>query len=387
MAIVLNDTQDMLRDSALTFLRENAPISALRAMRDSGDPIGFSRELWQRFADLGLAGVLVPEAYGGSGLGVVEAGVIMEAIGRTLAPSPFLSTAVLGASLLTHYGSDAQRDALLPAIAGGRHLIALALDEAGKHRPFRLNTRAVPHAGGYRIDGTKQLVVDGHVADTLIVAARTADARPDQRDDADDTQGITLLLVPRTTPGVRIERVVLADATQAARIVFDGVQVPADAVLGEVEAGGAMLERVLDIGRAVLSSELLGIADEAFARTLAYLKERRQFGKIIGEFQALQHRAAHLFTELELTRAIVLRCQQRLDESAADGPEPLVSAAKAKAGETATLAVQEGVQMHGGIGMTDEFEIGFFMKRARTAQEWLGDANFHADRWARLRGY
>ncbi|NSX02837.1 acyl-CoA dehydrogenase family protein [Cupriavidus gilardii] len=384
MAIVLNDTQDMLRDSALTFLRENAPITALRAMRDSGDPIGFSRELWQRFADLGLAGVLVPEAYGGSGLGVVEAGVIMEAIGRTLAPSPFLSTAVLGASLLTHYGSEAQRDALLPAIAGGRHLTALALDEAGKHRPFRLNTRAAPHAGRYRIDGAKQLVVDGHVADTLIVAARIADAKPEQ---ADDTQGITLLLVPRTAPGVQIERVVLADATQAARIVFDGVQVSADAVLGQVDGGGAMLERALDIGRAVLSSELLGIADEAFARTLAYLKERRQFGKIIGEFQALQHRAAHLFTELELTRAIVLRCQQRLDESAADGPEPLVSAAKAKAGETATLAVQEGVQMHGGIGMTDEFEIGFFMKRARTAQEWLGDANFHADRWARLRGY
>ncbi len=402
MAIVLNDTQDMLRDSALTFLRENAPISALRAMRDSGDPVGFSRELWQRFADLGLAGVLVPEAYGGSGLGVVEAGVIMEAIGRTLAPSPFLSTAVIGASLLTHYGSDAQRDALLPAIASGRHLTALALDEAGKHRPFRLATRATPHAGGYRIDGTKQLVVDGHVADTLIVAARTGDARAGQATNAtnaanaanavnaagaDDTQGITLLLVPRATPGVRIERVVLADATQAARIVFEGVQVPADAVLGAVDGGGALLERALDIGRAVLSSELLGIADEAFARTLAYLKERRQFGKIIGEFQALQHRAAHLFTELELTRAIVLRCQQRLDESAPDGPEPLVSAAKARAGETATLAVQEGVQMHGGIGMTDEFEIGFFMKRARTAQEWLGDVNFHADRWARLRGY
>ncbi|MCT9074125.1 acyl-CoA dehydrogenase family protein [Cupriavidus gilardii] len=384
MAIVLNDTQDMLRDSALTFLRENAPISALRAMRDSGDPVGFSRELWQRFADLGLAGVLVPEAYGGSGLGVVEAGVIMEAIGRTLAPSPFLSTAVLGASLLTHFGNDAQRDALLPAIAAGRHLTALALDEAGKHRPFRLSTRATADAGGYRIDGSKQLVVDGHVADTLIVAARTADAQAGQ---SEDTQGITLLLVPRTSRGVRIERVVLADATQAARIVFEGVQVPADAVLGDVDGGGAILERALDIGRAVLSSELLGIADEAFARTLAYLKERRQFGKIIGEFQALQHRAAHLFTELELTRAIVLRCQQRLDESAPDGPEALASAAKAKAGETATLAVQEGVQMHGGIGMTDEFEIGFFMKRARTAQEWLGDANFHADRWARMRGY
>jgi alkylation response protein AidB-like acyl-CoA dehydrogenase len=381
MPIVLNETQDMLRDSALSFLRESAPISALRTLRDTRDETGFSRALWQQFAELGFAGVLVPEQYGGSGLGAVEAGVIMEAIGRTLAPSPFLCTAVLGASLIAQHGSEAQREALLPAIAAGEHLVALAVDESAKHRPERQTLRAEADGDGFRLDGAKVFVVDGHVADTLIVAARTGGA-------ADARDGVTLFLVPRTSAGVSVERTVLADASNAARIAFAGVRVPASAVLGWPGEGAAMLERALDIGRAVLSSELLGIADEAFARTLAYLKERRQFGRMIGEYQALQHRAAHLFTEIEITRAAVLLCQQRLDQPAApDGTAGLVCAAKARAGSTATLAVQEGVQMHGGIGMTDEFEIGFFMKRARTAQELLGDANAHAHRWATLRGY
>jgi alkylation response protein AidB-like acyl-CoA dehydrogenase len=381
MPIVLNETQDMLRDSALSFLRESAPISALRTLRDTHDETGFSRALWQQFAELGFAGVLVPEPYGGSGLGAVEAGVIMEAIGRTLAPSPFLSTAVLGASLIARHGSEAQRSALLPAIAAGEHLVALAVDESAKHRPERQTLRAQADGDGFRLDGAKVFVVDGHVADTLIVAARTAGT-------ADAHDGVTLFLVPRTAAGVTVERTVLADASNAARIAFAGVQVPASAVLGRTGEGAAMLERALDIGRAVLSSELLGIADEAFARTLSYLKERRQFGRIIGEYQALQHRAAHLFTEIEITRAAVLLCQQRLDQPATtDGTAGLVCVAKARAGSTATLAVQEGVQMHGGIGMTDEFEIGFFMKRARTAQELLGDANAHAHRWATQRGY
>ncbi|MCY1282231.1 Acyl-CoA dehydrogenase [compost metagenome] len=379
MPIVLTDTQEMLRDSAMTFLQENAPISALRKLRDTRDPVGFSRELWQRCAALGFAGVMIDEAYGGSGLGAVEAGVIAEAIGTTLAPLPFLSTAVLGASLVGLYGNDSQRSALLPAVAAGRHLMALALDETARHRPERIATQARRDADGYVLDGSKVFVVDGHVADTLVVAARTGAAGA--------SGGVSLFLVPRGHAGVQVERCVLADATNAARIVFDAAKVPADALLGGEGAGAQMLERVLDIARAVLSSELLGIADASFARTLAYLKERRQFGKAIGEFQALQHRAAHLFAEIELARAAVLRCQQRLDEGNADGPEPLVCVAKAKAGDTATLAVQEGVQMHGGIGMTDEFDIGFFMKRARTAQEWLGDANWQLDRWATLRGY
>lgn len=379
MPIVLTDTQEMLRDSAMTFLQENAPISALRTLRDNRDPVGFSRELWQGCAALGFAGVMIDEAYGGSGLGAVEAGVIAEAIGTTLAPLPFLSTAVLGAALIGRYGSDGQRGALLPEIAAGRHLVALALDETARHRPERIATQARRDAGGYVLDGTKVFVVDGHVADTLVVAARTGAAGA--------SDGVSLFLVPRGHAGVQVERCVLADATNAARINFDGARVPADALLGSQGSGAHMLEHVLDIARAVLSSELLGIADASFARTLAYLKERRQFGKAIGEFQALQHRAAHLFAEIELARAAVLRCQQRLEEGDADGPEPLVCMAKAKAGDTATLAVQEGVQMHGGIGMTDEFDIGFFMKRARTAQEWLGDSNWQLDRWATLRGY
>ncbi|WP_349605796.1 acyl-CoA dehydrogenase family protein [Cupriavidus sp. DF5525] len=379
MPIVFNDTQEMLRDSAMTFLRENALISTLRTLRDTHDPTGFSRELWQRCAALGFAGVLIDEQYGGSGLGTVEAGVIAEAIGTTLAPLPFMSTAVLGASLVGLFGNDSQRRTLLPEIAAGRHLTALALDEAAKHRPDRIATTARREADDYVLDGSKVFVVDGHVADTLIVAARTTGAG--------EADGVALFLVPRDSAGVRVERCVLADATNAARVALDAARVPADALLGTAGNGAEMLELVLDTARAVLSSELLGIADATFAHTLAYLKERRQFGKAIGEFQALQHRAAHLFAEIELTRAAVLRCQQRLDERQPDGPEPLVCMAKAKAGATATLAVQEGVQMHGGMGMTDELDIGFFMKRARTAQEWLGDANWQLDRWAALRGY
>lgn len=379
MAIVLNETQEMLRDSALAFLKERAPIAALRKLRDARDATGFSRELWAGFAELGFAGVLVPEQYGGSGLGAVEAGVIMEAIGRTLAPSPFFSTALVGAALLARLGSAAQKERLLPAIAQGRHLTALAIDEHGSHRPERQSLRASAGEGGYVLDGCKVFVVDGHVADTLIVVARTAGAD-------DDAQGITLFLVPRDAAGVEVERTVMADATNAARIRFAGVRVPAEAVLGGVDQGAAPLGEVLDLARAALASELLGVGDEAFARTLQYLKERPQFGKLIGEFQALQHRAAQLFTDLEITRALVLRTQQCLDEDA-EPPRALVAAAKARAGTTATLAVQEGVQMHGGIGMTDAFEIGFFMKRARTLQVLLGDANYHADRWAALRGY
>ncbi|MDR3381852.1 acyl-CoA dehydrogenase family protein [Cupriavidus basilensis] len=379
MAIVLNQTQEMLRDSALAFLRESAPIPTLRKLRDTRDDTGFSPALWREFAELGFAGVLIPEQYGGSELGVVEAGVLMEALGRTLAPTPFFSTALLGASLISRGGSAAQKAHFLPAIAAGRHLTALAIDEGAAHRPERQALAAVQQDGGFVLNGAKVFVIDGHIADTLIAVGRTSG-------NADDRDGVTLFLVPRGADGITVERTVMADARNAARVQFRDVRVAADAVLGEAGRGAAMLEHALDIARVALASELVGIADEAFARTLQYLKERKQFGKIIGEFQALQHRAAHLFSEIEITRAAVLRSQQLLDDGPAQ-PIALVSAAKARAGSTAMLAVQEAVQMHGGIGMTDEFEIGFYMKRACAAQILLGDTNFHAQRWATLRGY
>jgi alkylation response protein AidB-like acyl-CoA dehydrogenase len=379
MALVLTDEQVMLRDSARGFLAKNAPVSHLRALRDARDETGFSRELWQKFAEMGFAGVLIPEAFGGAGLGHVEAGVVMEEIGRTLTPLPFLSTALVATSTLARGGSDAQKSEHLPKIAAGSLIAALAVDESSKHRPNRITLQAVRSGNGFALRGSKAFVVDGHVADLLIVAARTAGGPGDK-------DGITLFLVDRKANGLEVERTVMVDAHNAARLDFNGVQVTADAVLGEVDQGWRMLDGALNVGRAAVAAELTGAGEEAFTRTVGYLKERKQFGRAIGEFQALQHRAAHLYSEVEITRAAVLKALQTLDEDF-DQAGPAVAIAKARAGASATLAVQEAVQIHGGIGMTDEFDIGFFLKRVRVGQELFGDANFHADQLARIKQY
>ena len=379
MALVLTEEQSMLRDSARGLIGDKAPVAHLRQLRDAKDATGFSRELWKSFAEMGFCGLLVPEELGGSGLGCVEAGVVMEEIGRTLMPSPFLSTAVLAASALMRGGSAAQKSEHLPDIADGSLLAALAIDEGAKHRPLHTNMQAVRAGNGFRLQGDKAFVVDGHTADLLIVAARTAGA-------AGEREGLTLFLVDPKTKGIAIECTAMVDSHNAARIMFDNAEVDADHVLGEVDQGGRLLEGVLDIGRGAVASEMVGLSEEVFGRTVGYLKERKQFGKAIGEFQALQHRAAQLYIEIEITRAAVLKAQQALDadvEKAASA----VAVAKARAGSTATLAVQEGVQMHGGMGMTDQFDIGFFMKRARVCQELFGDSNFHADRLARMKNY
>ena len=379
MALVLTEEQGMLRDSASVFLTENSPVSRLRELRDSRDASGFSRGLWKEFADMGFTGILVPEAQGGLGLGHVEAGVVLEEIGRNLTASPFLASSVVAVTALRHAGSEAQQQRWLPALASGKSIATLAIDEQTKHRPQHILMTASPRADGYTLNGRKTFVLEGHVADVLIVAARTSGA-------STDTVGITLFLVDTKTPGVEIERVVMVDAHNSARVVFKDVVVSLDAVLGPLDGGWAGLQAALNAGRAGAAAELLGVADEAFKRTVSYLKERKQFGQTIGEFQGLQHRAAKLFCDLELGRAAVLRALQSLDEASAMAGAS-VAIAKARAGSTATLAVQEGVQMHGGMGMTDEFEMGFFMKRARVLQELFGDANFHQNELALLRQY
>ena len=379
MALVLNEEQSMLRDSARGFISDKAPVSHLRQLRDARDATGFSRELWKGFAEMGFAGLLVPEAFGGSGLGCVEAGIVMEEIGRTLMPSPYLATSVLAASALARGGSDAQKSQYLPKISDGSLLAAFAVDEGAKHRPLMTNLQAVRSGNGFKLSGEKAFVVDGHTADLLIVAARSAGT-------AGERDGLTLFLVDPKTKGVAVERTAMVDAHNAARIVFDNAEVNADGVLGEVDQGFALLDGVLNIGRAAVASEMVGLSEEVFGRTVTYLKERKQFGKLIGEFQALQHRAAQLYIDIEITRAAVLKALQTLDASF-DKAGAAVAVAKARAGTTATLAVQEGVQMHGGMGMTDQFDIGFFMKRARVCQELFGDSNFHADRLARMKNY
>jgi len=278
---------------------------------------------------------------------------------------------------LRQAGSDAQQQRWLPLLASGKAIATLAVDEASKHSPkdFKTQARSDGDGGdGWLLDGAKTFVLDGHVADLLIVAASLPDGQAG------------LFLVEPGTAGVTLERTVMVDAHNAARLKLQAVRLGAGALLGTAASGGPALQTALAVGRCAAAAELLGLADEVFDRTVQYLKDRRQFGKQIGEFQALQHRAAHLYSELEITRAAVIKAQQSLD---ADGhlAGAAVAVAKARAGRTATLAVQEAVQMHGGMGMTDAFEIGFFMKRAGVLQALWGDANFHLDALARRSGY
>jgi acyl-CoA dehydrogenase len=320
-----------------------------------------------------------PEAVGGVGLGFAELGIVLEECGRTLAPTPIVSTVVLAGGAISLGGTDAQRARWLPGVCAGERVLALAHDEGTRHARHRVATRAEPVAGGFRITGEKSFVLDGHGADALVVVARVAGASADRA-------GIGLFIVPAGSPGLTVARTPLVDSRNAARVRLDGVVVPDDQVLGAPDGGAAVLDRVLDRGAIAVSAEMLGGALEAFERTVAYLKTRRQFGVLIGSFQALKHRAAQMFCEVELSRSIVLAALRALDD---DGPDAalLAAAAKARTTDTFLRVAGEAIQMHGGIGVTDELDIGLFYKRARVAAMTLGDAAYQRDRYARLQGY
>ncbi len=375
MPLYLDDDQTVLQDTIRDFVAEHAPVSDMRALRDADDATGFSRDLWKQFAEMGFTGILIGEDQGGLGLGHVEAGVVLEEIGRNLSPSPFLATAVAAVEALKGTG---QAERWFPGIIAGETVAALAIDEGAKHRDTVALT-AERSGNGFTLTGVKRFVTHGHTADLIIVAARTGGS-------ADDKDGITLFAVPKNAAGLTANAERLADSSLAARLEFDGVEVDADAVIGEVDAGRSPLDRLLRAGRTGASAELLGVGGGAMDMTIGYMKERKQFGTLIGSFQALQHRAAHLYSEMEVARAAVLKAQQLLDLGS-DRADEAVSVAKAMTALATTLSVQEGVQMHGGIGMTDEYDIGFYMKRARVLAEMFGDANFHADRLAVAAGY
>jgi alkylation response protein AidB-like acyl-CoA dehydrogenase len=371
MPLILSEEAQMVRDTALDFFRERSPITALRKLRDNNDPVGFSRDLWRQMAELGWTGFLVAEDDGGSAFGMTGLAQVMEAAGRTLTASPLMSTALLGASLLSLAGSEDQKAEFLPPLLAGAHIVALAMEEGARHAPDRIALTAERDGSGYRLNGQKTFVLDGHIADTLIVAARTAG-------------GITLFLVPGDA--ATRKRLTMVDSRNAALIRFENVAVGPGAVLGRMDGGAGLLDLTLDRARAGLAAEMLGSAQEAFDRTVQYLKDRKQFGVAIGSFQTLKHRAAQMFCEVEITRSAVLAAVSALDGNANDAAS-LVSLAKAKANETFYLCGNEAVQMHGGIGMTDEHEVGFFMKRCRVAQASFGDSRFCRDRYARLMGY
>jgi alkylation response protein AidB-like acyl-CoA dehydrogenase len=371
MPLILSEEARMVRETAFDFFRERSPITALRKLRDSNDPGGFSRDLWRQMAELGWTGFLVAEDDGGSAFGMTGLAQVMEASGCTLAATPLISTALLGASLLSLGGSDDQKANYLPPLLAGEQILALALEEGHRHAPDQIALTAERDGAGYRLNGQKSFVLDGHIADTLIVAARTQG-------------GITLFLVPGEA-AIRT-RLIMVDSRNAARIRLDNLTVGLEAVLGRIDGGADLLDLTLDSARAALAAEMLGSAQEAFDRTVLYLKDRKQFGVPIGSFQALKHRAAQMFCEVEITRSAVLAAVSSLDQNGNDAAA-LASLAKAKANETLFLCGNEAVQMHGGIGMTDEHEIGFFLKRSRVAQASFGDTAYCRDRYATLSGY
>jgi len=373
MALVLNEEQRMLRDAARDFLTQRAPVSHLRQLRDSGSEIGFSHELWGEMVEMGWTAILVPEEHGGLGYGYAGLGLVLEQCGHTLTPSPLLGTALTGAAALLIAGTPGQCAEVLPALAAGERILSLACDESTCHAPDRAETRVERRGEHYLLTGKKTAVIDGAAADTFIVSA------------AIDGE-ISLFLVPAASAGVTVQPYPALDISVAAMVHFDQVELTGTALLGQPGEGQALLDRILDIARIGISAELLGLAQEAFARTMEYLKERKQFGVPIGSFQALQHRAAQLYAEIELCKSVVLKALQTLDEGGTDLAE-LASLAKAKLSTTAHKAATEAIQMHGGIGMTDDFDIGFFLKRCRILETLYGDRNFHLDRYARLRGY
>jgi alkylation response protein AidB-like acyl-CoA dehydrogenase len=379
MSFVLTEDQLLLQRTAREFVSDRMPISFLRRLRETRDATGFSREAWEEMGSLGLIGIVLPEEVGGAGLGYAELGIVLQECGRQLSPTPFLSTVLSGANAVRLGGSEGLRRELLPEVCAGKRILALALEEGTRHAPYAISTRAEASGSGYRLFGDKRFVLDGHVADALVVVARTSGA-PGERD------GLTLFFVPAASPGVHITRTAMVDSRNAARVELTGVAARSSDVLGEVGRGAEILDALLDRAIIGLCAEMLGGAEEVFQRTVAYLKERRQFGVAIGSFQALKHRAAMIFCELELTKSIVLEALRAIDAGRADVPL-LASAAKARATDTFLLAANEAIQMHGGIGVTDELDIGFFLKRARAAEMTFGGAAYHRDRFGRLQGY
>lgn len=379
MALILNEEQQSLKDIAKEFLQKNAPVTHFREIRDTENELGYDEKLWKDMVDLGWSGILVPEEYGGFDFGMVGMGSIFEEMGKMLTPSPLFATGVLGASLITLGGSNSQKQNYLPQIVDGSITTALAVEESNRHSLSQINTQAIKEGADYKITGDKTFVIDGHSASLLIVAARTGGKEG-------DLSGITLFLIDPQSTGVTITKTSMVDSRNSANISFDGVTVSSENILGEENSGSGILEQVVDRAQVAISAEMLGNASQAFDLTLAYLKERKQFGSLIGTFQALQHRAAEMYSELELTKSSVIAACVAVDENSNDLTR-MASLAKFKAGETNQLVTNEAVQMHGGVGVTDEYDVGLYLKRARVTEHIFGNAEYHLDRYASLSEY
>ncbi|MEN2785523.1 acyl-CoA dehydrogenase family protein [Sphingomonas qilianensis] len=353
---VLNDEQTMLRDMAREWADNEAPVSAFRRVRNAAPAAGYDAAAWAQMGEMGWAGIVVPEEFGGSAFGYLSLGMVLEQLGRNLTASPLASTAAAAAAIALGTSEAAKRD-WLPRIAAGEIVATLAVDEGPVHDPARIATVAV---GGV-LSGTKQFVAEGDSAQAFVVAA---------------SNGLYLVTGDE---GVTRSARHMADSRSHAQVAFDGAA-------AEKLGGPELTAQVIDLATAALSAEMLGMAEQAFAVTNDFLKQRVQFGQPLSTFQALQHRMAKMFTELELMRSAVEGALEAIDAKRSD-TDQAVSLAKAIASDTLHLVSREMIQLHGGIGMTDEHDAGLYLKRARVLETMWGNAAFHRERFARLNGY
>ena len=379
MKLILSEEQKFLRDTAKDFAHERTPITHFRALRDNKDETLWDKDIWQEMVKLGWSGILIPEEFGGSDFGVAGISVILQEIGRTLTPSPLFSTGVLGAYAISNFGSQEQKEKYLPKIVSGEITTALAVDESSHHDPSKTVFMAKKSNEDYVLNGKKTFVIDGASADVLIVLARTSG-------NSGELAGLTLFILDSNSDDINRIKLDMADSRNYANIEFNDVKCSKKNVLGAVESGGEVVERILDIGRIAMAAEMLGNAESAFETTIEYLKQRKQFGVLIGTFQALQHRAAEMFCEIELTKSAVMAAVHGADENSNE-LQRLSSLAKTMAGETLHLVSNEAIQMHGGIGVTDEYDLGFFIKRSRVAEQIFGSSMYHTERYANLSGF
>ncbi|MFN3237212.1 MAG: acyl-CoA dehydrogenase family protein [Pseudomonadales bacterium] len=375
----LNETQSLIRDQAKSWVSEQAPIAKFRELRDSNNDLAFDHKTWASMVEMGWTGIIVPEAYGGSDLGFLTFGLILEETGRHLTASPLFASALVGATAINLGGNDDLKQAVLPGIVSGEQIVTLALEEGPRHNPAATAMTATKGANGYELSGAKTFVMEGMAATSYIVVARTSGS-------AGDTDGLTLFHVAADSAGITKTAMSMVDSRGYANLQFDKVSVGEDAILGTVDKGMEVLDAVLDRARAGLCAEMHGTASQAFDMTLDYLKTRVQFGQVIGSFQALGHRAADLYTSKELTRSCFEAALQCIDDGTDDVPE-MVALAKARVGEYLHEMSNQLIQIHGGIGMTDEFDAGFYLKRARVLETAFGNQAYHRDRYARLLGF
>jgi pimeloyl-CoA dehydrogenase small subunit len=370
----LTDDQRLLTDSVTRLLADQYGFEQRKALLKS--PEGWSPALWSQYAELGLLGLPIAEEFGGFGGGGVDVMLLMQSFGRHLVLEPYLSTVVLGATAIRLAGDAEQQAEILPAIAAGETKLAFAhYERQARYDMADLMTTATPVEGGYVLEGAKSVVLHGDSADRLIISARTAGGR-------DDAEGISLFLVDGEATGVARRGYALRDGTRAAELSLSGVQVRRAALLGEADQALPVIEQVVEAGIAATSGEVVGAMEAMQAMTLDYLKTRQQFGKPIGDNQALQHRATEMLVAMEQGRSMAMLAAMTLNEPDAAERARSASMAKVGVGQAGRFVSQNAVQLHGGIGMTDEYAIGHYFRRVMVIEHLFGDSAYHLDRLA-----